>query len=590
MIELHQKPSIASPMATNQRENIKIEGQHPLESTVVVSKAKMRNVPLSKVNIMDDFSDDREAIEIDGDDTPIPSPQTAKLKVNGEAEVVEASPSSEQEEFEVEFDEQDEVGSNDGLRYEYPESDNVEKVELYCPGGYHPVNLGDTLKSLQYQIIHKLGYGGFATVWLARDIKEERYVAIKIVRADASQNALDTEIKILNHLKERATSTPGAYFIDLPIEHFWINGPNGRHICIVFHVAGPSIAQLSQAQATLQKKLTLNLEEAPMAAFQLTQCLAFLHSPSVAVAHGDLTSSNVLLEILGFDHLTPSQVIQLLGHPMRELVVSNSDEPLGFSAPQFLYEPADIMRLLPRATGNIKLIDFGNAFFVNDPHKNIGTPNCFRAPEFLLENKFGKESDIWALACTIFEIRAGNPLFVPFLGGSEKEVLGLIRDALGNVPGGGADLAVGKEAEGATKEPQLRNMVYDIDNELARYGSADYHSEYCEMPWLESWLMYPVKVVYDWVKPWLFTFGERKVKGIEPAEAKQLYDLLRNMLQYDVNERLTADEVLRHPWLSLISITKDFKDANYEALSDEEVADEKSDDEDPDVESCLASS
>jgi serine/threonine-protein kinase SRPK3 len=572
-------------MATNQRENIKIEGQHPLESTVAASKAKMRKVTPSKVAIMDNFSDDREAIDTDADNTPIPSPQPAKFRVNEEAEAVEASTSSEQEEFEV--DEKDEVWSNDELRYEYPESDDVEKVELYCPGGYHPVNLGDTLKSRQYEIIHKLGYGGFATVWLARDNKEERYVAIKIVRADASQNALDTEVKILDHLKERATSTPGAYFIDLPIEHFWINGPNGRHICIVSHAAGPSIAQLTRAQATLQKKLTLDVHEAPTAALQLSQCLAFLHSPDVGVVHGDLTSSNVLLEILGFDHLTTSQVIQLLGRPIRELVVSNSDQPLDFSAPQFLYEPADIMRLLPRATGNIKLIDFGNAFFVHDSPKNIGTPSCFRAPELLLEDKIGKESDVWALACTIFEIRAGSPLFTPFMGGTKMEALGLIADALGTIPAG-SQLVVEKEAKSATKEPQLRSMVYDIKNEEARYGSAEYHSEYCEMPWLESWLMYPVKVVYGWVKPWIFTFGEKMIKGIEPAEAEQLYDLLRNILQYDVNKRLTADEALRHPWLSSIIITGDFKDADHKALAGEEVEDEKPDDEDPDVDSCTA--
>jgi hypothetical protein len=171
-------------MASNQTENVKVESQHPLDGTVAASRAKIRKRAPLKATIMDDFSDDREAIEIDGDDTPIPSRQPAKFRVNEENEAAEASSSSEQEEFEV--DEQDEVWSNDELRYEYPESDDVEKVELYCPGGYHPVSLGDTLKGPQYEIIHKLGYGGFATVWLARDNKEERYVAIKIVRADAS--------------------------------------------------------------------------------------------------------------------------------------------------------------------------------------------------------------------------------------------------------------------------------------------------------------------------------------------------------------------------------------------------------------------
>jgi serine/threonine-protein kinase SRPK3 len=314
--------------------------------------------------------------------------------------------------------------------------------------------------------------------------------------------------------------------------------------------------------------------------------LAFLHSPSVGVVHGDLTSSNVLLEILGFDHLTKKQVIQLLGRPIREPVVSYSDKPLGPSAPKYLYEPVDIMRLLPRATSNIKLIDFGNSFFVDDPPNTIGTPASFRAPELLLENKFGKESDVWALACTIFEIRAGSPLFPAFMGGT-AEALWQIEHALGNVPGKSQLASEKQPAEGTTKKPELRDMVYDIKNELARYGSEEYHSEYCEMSWLESWLMYLVKVVYNWVKPWLFFLQGNKVKGIEPAEADQLYDLLRKVLQYDVNKRLTADEVLRHPWFSAAIVTKDFRDADYKAIADEEVLSVEADNEKLDEEEPL---
>jgi hypothetical protein len=46
-----------------------------------------------------------------------------------------------------------------------------ENVLNYRPGGYHPVALGDTLKDGRYKIRHKLGYGGFSTVWVARDNK-----------------------------------------------------------------------------------------------------------------------------------------------------------------------------------------------------------------------------------------------------------------------------------------------------------------------------------------------------------------------------------------------------------------------------------
>ena len=46
---------------------------------------------------------------------------------------------------------------------------NEENVLNYRPGGYHPVVLGDALKDGRYEIRHKLGYGGFSTVWVARD-------------------------------------------------------------------------------------------------------------------------------------------------------------------------------------------------------------------------------------------------------------------------------------------------------------------------------------------------------------------------------------------------------------------------------------
>lgn len=43
-------------------------------------------------------------------------------------------------------------------KYLHPESDNVEDVERYQPGGYHPVAMGDILGG--YEIVHKLGFGG----------------------------------------------------------------------------------------------------------------------------------------------------------------------------------------------------------------------------------------------------------------------------------------------------------------------------------------------------------------------------------------------------------------------------------------------
>jgi len=46
-----------------------------------------------------------------------------------------------------------------------------ENISNYRLGGFHPVCLGDTLQDGRYKIYHKLGWGGFSTVWLAKDNK-----------------------------------------------------------------------------------------------------------------------------------------------------------------------------------------------------------------------------------------------------------------------------------------------------------------------------------------------------------------------------------------------------------------------------------
>ena len=47
---------------------------------------------------------------------------------------------------------------------------DVESPNRYRPGGYHPVHLGDVYCQ-RYRVIHKLGFGTYSTVWLARDLQ-----------------------------------------------------------------------------------------------------------------------------------------------------------------------------------------------------------------------------------------------------------------------------------------------------------------------------------------------------------------------------------------------------------------------------------
>ena len=41
----------------------------------------------------------------------------------------------------------------------------------YKKGGFHPMQIGDRFDDNRYEVIRKLGYGSFSTVWLAKDAK-----------------------------------------------------------------------------------------------------------------------------------------------------------------------------------------------------------------------------------------------------------------------------------------------------------------------------------------------------------------------------------------------------------------------------------
>ena len=45
----------------------------------------------------------------------------------------------------------------------------LESPDRYRPGGYHPVHIGEVYRE-RYRVLHKLGYGTYSTVWLARDL------------------------------------------------------------------------------------------------------------------------------------------------------------------------------------------------------------------------------------------------------------------------------------------------------------------------------------------------------------------------------------------------------------------------------------
>lgn len=165
-----------------------------------------------------------------------------------------------------------------------------EPLERYAPGGFHPVALGDTFKDGRYIVRHKLGYGGFSTVWLASDEQNQgstrRYVAVKIKSSSSSEMGInaDPEVLRLKKLEEHYLQGPQDRprpYVQL-LDYFNIKGPNGSHNCLVTELLGPSLASVHSLYGQLAQ--VLRPETILRASKQLLQGVSFIHQ--AGLVHG----------------------------------------------------------------------------------------------------------------------------------------------------------------------------------------------------------------------------------------------------------------------------------------------------------------
>lgn len=164
------------------------------------------------------------------------------------------------------------------VRYKFVEE--VERLDYYVPGGYHPVTIGDEYCSGRYVIAHKLGFGRSATTWLAKDRRQSRLVALKISTAESAERT--HEIRILSQLARAKSELSGRTAPQKLLGSFTFSGPNGTHRCLVTDAARISI---HEAKDAAYHRL-LHLPAARAIASQLILGLQFIHSQGIV--HGGM--------------------------------------------------------------------------------------------------------------------------------------------------------------------------------------------------------------------------------------------------------------------------------------------------------------
>jgi serine/threonine protein kinase len=168
----------------------------------------------------------------------------------------------------------------DELPDKLPSYARVEKLKRYVFGGYHPVHLGDRIGTAErFEVHHKLGFSDTCTVWLCLDRVKIRRVGVKILRAAKSTDT-SAEVAALRLFKDydgRELRSNHIYPIE---EHFWIDGPNGRHLCLVVEVLGPSISYSLKGIGFDNPDILTDL------CYQATQALKYLHDREIC--HGGM--------------------------------------------------------------------------------------------------------------------------------------------------------------------------------------------------------------------------------------------------------------------------------------------------------------
>ncbi|KAF8201365.1 kinase-like domain-containing protein [Mycena galopus ATCC 62051] len=177
-------------------------------------------------------------------------------------------------------------------------AEDEEDWQEYKLGGYHPVSIGDSFSNNRYLVVRKLGWGHFSTVWLARDEKMQRHVALKIAKSAPryTETAVD-EIKLLQRLVTSSdpntpVSHPGKSHVISFLDHFRHQGPNGTHVCMVFEVLGENLLGLIKRNQNKGVPIPLVKQIAK----QVLLGLDYMHR-CCGVIHTDLKPENVLIYI-----------------------------------------------------------------------------------------------------------------------------------------------------------------------------------------------------------------------------------------------------------------------------------------------------
>ncbi|PYI20349.1 kinase domain protein [Aspergillus violaceofuscus CBS 115571] len=370
-----------------------------------------------------------------------------------------------------------------------------ERLPFYKPQQFYPVHVGEILNT-RYQVVGKLGYGSYSTVWLCRDKSENKYVAIKVLTNTNSPRAL-SEIRIYDHLSRLNSSHIGSAYVRGLYDAFSIPGPDGTHQCLVHPPMHLSLNELRM----LSKSRRLSEPLLKQALLCILQGLDFLHREA-GVVHTDIRASNIMLSIDDDSMLRDFEKAEQQNPSPRKVI----DDNRTIYTSRKLRLPKDIL------WGQPVLCDLGQAR-IGHSHRGIIQPEIYRAPEVLFDMDWASSVDIWSLGAMVWDVFEDRHLFNALDEDGDFSPSHHVAEMVAYL---------GLPPLSFVRRSQETHHVFTDDGKWLGAGG----------------VTVPATSLHE---------VEENLTG----ENQQLFlDLIRSMLQWTPEKRKTAQELLDDPWLN----------------------------------------
>ncbi|KAF6819624.1 serine/threonine-protein kinase SRPK3 [Colletotrichum plurivorum] len=348
----------------------------------------------------------------------------------------------------------------------------------------------------RYQIVGKLGYGRFGTVWLARDLEGRRHVSLKLqLHSKAMSDYAGHEAAIHRRISRAEGEHPGRNLLRGLLDSFEVAGPDGPHSCLVYYPL------LEDLQTFLRRNPIRRLpkEVVALVLHRLFLSLDFLHT-NCQVIHTDIKARNIMWAMHGDDPV------------LTKFEEDEQRDPSPRKTVKWQGRRTYLCRRLgvPQCIGQLVLCDFGNALVGDRKHLGTAQPDCYKAPEVIIQAPYSYEIDIWNVGCMIWHLFQGVSLFSDpgYEAYRSKAHLAEIIALLGPPPRLLIQLG-GRSHEFFTDAGDFRGDISHLDQS-------------------------PL---------------EDRVSGLEGEDREKFVAMMRKMLEWDPSKRASARELAQDEWI-----------------------------------------